>query len=126
MPPQVPNPQRAKRLYQHLLGAYVQGGSVATTVHPTTKGKPIDVATRLHTSYWTTNGFCVYKGDAVYNAQTVNSFASPTIVNSEECALRALARATFSGEYGNYTTLWPASSACTEQVTVIVALYFST
>lgn len=100
--PHVPNPQRAERLYKHIMVAYIR----SLTVHPTTKAKPIDYLTRLHTDYWTTNGFCVYRGD--YFDYT----PSP---QSEECALAALARSVWDPTMNsNFTTVF--QSTCTAQV----------
>ena len=76
-------------------------------VHPTTKAIPIDVATRLHSEYWTTNGFCIYKGGATLLG------ANPVPAN-EECSLYALAKSVLSQEYNNYTTVF--ADACLAQV----------
>ena len=94
--PYVPNPLRSGKLYGQIMHPYVR----EMNVHPTTKAIPIDVATRLHTGYWTTNGFCVYKGGESGN--------------NEQCALYALAKSVLTEEYNNYTTVF--SSACTDQI----------
>lgn len=96
--PVVPNPLRAARIYGEITHPYVE----VMNVHPTSKAMDIDYATRLHTLYWTTNGFCIYKGGGL---------SPPT---SEACSLYSLARSVFSGGYGNYTTAF--ATACTDQV----------
>lgn len=94
--PYIPNPIRASRLYGNIMTPY----SSKMDVHPTSKAIPIDFATRLHTQYWTTNGFCIYKAGVA--------------PSNEECALYALARSVLSTEYNNYTTVF--ADACLEQV----------
>ena len=102
--PAVPNPLRASRLYSKITNPYVTD----MNVHPTTKAIRIDVATRLHSEYWTTNGFCVYKGGAsMLNGQGV-------VPPSEECSLYALAKSVLSQEYNNYTTVF--ADVCLSQV----------
>jgi hypothetical protein len=107
--PYVPNPERAHRLYGDILTPYsdITGG---TPGHPTSRTMPIDHAARLHTDYWTTNGFCVYRGDAT-PASVVRTG------KYEECSLYSLARSVFSGEYHNYTTVF--ATACAEQVLLL-------
>lgn len=103
--PAVPNPLRAARIYGGITHPFVE----VMNVHPTTKAMDIDYATRIHTLYWTTNGFCIYKGGAEF-------LPPPTPAGSEACSLYSLARSVFSSaaEYGNYTTVF--ASQCVDQV----------
>ena len=100
--PVTPNPMRSGRLYRKILVSYTPSGQLQA--HPTTNATNIDRMTRLHTNYWTTNGFCVYKGGGA-------------VVSSEACSLYSLARATFSNEWNNFTTVF-GGSVCTEQVNI--------
>jgi hypothetical protein len=97
--PVVPNPQRAGRMYRQLLTPYVD----IVPAHPTAKAMEMDVSARLHTGYWTTNGFCVY-------------LQGQYPENSEACSLMDLARSVWDQEWRNFTTVFPASQKCTAQV----------
>lgn len=108
--PVVPNPLRASRLYGQIVLPY--HGSTEMDVHPTAEARDIDRAQRLHTQYWTTNGFCVYKG-----ADALGT--NPTPPSSEACSLQALANSvlgTGGALYHNFTTVFGSGGACTAQV----------
>lgn len=105
--PVVPNPMRAGRMYKDIMTPYLQP---KMNVHPTTTANPIDHVTRLHTGYWTSNGFCVYVGGGSHPAPA-----------SEKCSLYALARSVFDNRYNDYTTVFGGSvvgggATCIDQV----------
>lgn len=103
--PYVPNPMRAGRMYSGISTPYVE----IMNAHPTAAAAAIDHAARLHTQYWTTNGFCVYRGGGA---------AAPA---SEACALYSLARSVFDGQYRDYVAVFGSSipgggGTCIDQV----------
>lgn len=95
--PVVPNPQRAGRMYKQLLTPYVD----TVPAHPTAKASDMDVGVRLHTGYWTTNGFCVYMQGTAAGA-------------SEECSLLQVARSVWDQSYHNYSLA--TAQKCMQQV----------
>ena len=105
--PWIPNPQRTGRMYSRLLTPFATSSS-NMLAHPTTNATEIP-SSMLHTSYWTSNGFCVYLSAA---ATTTSSSVSSS--SSEACSLYQLARSVWDQGWRNFTTVF--ESQCMQQV----------
>jgi hypothetical protein len=101
--PWLPNPQRVGRMYSRLLTPFSTQTNTMWA-HPTTKSNPIRLS-MLHTGYWTTNGFCVYRGNAIFQSHT-----------SEACSLAQLARSVWDDRWRNFSVSIAGGQKCTEQV----------
>jgi hypothetical protein len=100
--PWVPNPQRAGRLYSRLLTPFSPSAD-GMWAHPTTVSQPISPSV-LHSGYWTTNGFCIYRGSLAFQSHT-----------NEACSLAQLASSVFDGKWRNFSVM-VGGSKCIDQI----------